>query len=174
MGALAASMMNKPFFLFVIIFGLFDLSCDSNQKGYTYSKLGPKDSLSTFHSSNLLLANEPILSKEYLGYEVYRFDWFRSFHAPVFISIYKDDQDYWLTVRKLDKSDYVTHEGMEFVIPENATEQQKKEFEEVNRQIRASKIPPKIEIDRKVKISENEWNEFLGLLKNCNYWQMEP
>jgi len=174
--------MNRLVYILTTALGLVVIACDTHQKKQT-DRLGDtissnegqlNDSLGTFYSSNLLLANEQILSKDYLGYEIYRFDWFRSFHGPVFISIYKNGNDYWLSTKKLDKSNFVPHGGIEFSIPEDATEEQRKAINESNRQIRDSKIQPRIEIDKEIKISKNEWHEFERLLNDCNYWKMEP
>jgi hypothetical protein len=46
---------------------------------------------------------EPILSKDYVGYTIYRFLWLRSFHQPVVFTLHNQDGQIWLITKMLDR-----------------------------------------------------------------------
>ena len=55
-------------------------------------------------SSLLYSAQEPILYNYYLGSNIYRFLWIRSFHSKILLSLTKDDSRITLTTIKLEFS----------------------------------------------------------------------
>jgi hypothetical protein len=68
------------------------------------------DSLSLKWFSEVLAENkEPILSNYYLGIDIYRLTWLRSFHQGVILKIIKDQNDYIIETKWLDWTDRKTH-----------------------------------------------------------------
>lgn len=53
-----------------------------------------------WYSYSLYKFNEPILSNFYLGKDIYRFFWLRSFHRPVIITLCKNDNIITLTTKE--------------------------------------------------------------------------
>lgn len=137
-------------------------------------------------SSALYSAKEPILYNYYLGHDIYRFLWLRSFHRPVVISIHKANNKIWLITKELNKQpnfmDFqpVIKTKIKFTPPEtfNNRELDTTELEET----KEDKIEINTKPDRKADIilsqikdlSENEWIEFENILNNCSFWTSKP
>lgn len=133
-------------------------------------------------SSALYSAKEPILYNYYLGHDIYRFLWLRSFHRPVVISLQKDRDNVWLTIKELNKQpefiDWL--KPTKFTPPNILPNGDVDEIEWKNRE------KPKIEVERKadrkaeiifnqtVKLTEKEWVEFETLLNDCSFWTSKP
>jgi hypothetical protein len=56
-----------------------------------------------WYSSALYSFREPLLYNYYLGHDVYRFLWLRSFHRPMVFSLHKEKKNVWLITKELDK-----------------------------------------------------------------------
>lgn len=136
-------------------------------------------------SSALFSAKEPILYNYYLGHDIYRFLWLRSFHRPVVISIHKDNDKFWLTTKELNKQpDFmiprVINKKIKFIPPGSFSkgELDTTQLEETEKHNTESII----NADRKAEIiliqtknlSEKEWIDFEYLLNNCSFWTLKP
>lgn len=123
-------------------------------------------------SANLRLMKEPLLYNFYLGHDVYRFLWLRSFNLPLCFSLHKDGGKVWLSIKELDRHPkYMDQVWSKFVPPpRDSTEKY---------------VPPVIDsivkVDRSANIilnetkdlSLDEWNTFEELIKQCDFWNME-
>lgn len=133
-------------------------------------------------SSALYSAKEPILYNFYTGHDIYRFLWLRSFHRPVVISLHKDEDKVWLTIKELDKQP----EFMDMLKPIKFFEPKRLP----NGDYDTTRIVIDIETEREVikkadrkaniilnhtkKLTEKEWKEFETLLSNCSFWTSKP
>lgn len=201
MRTLAASIMKRLVYVLVVFIGLWTTSCRDRSESSPYSgdrnisdeDGNPKDSTISFfptsltdndslveidpynwYSSNLRLAQEKILYNNYLGFDCYRLTWLRSFDDPVFITINKQDERYWLTLKKLNKPFVQYREVIKFVPPNVSEEEKKARQEEHDRMMDTLRLPPKIIADKRIEISENDWREFQRQLQTCNYWSLQP
>jgi hypothetical protein len=115
------------FILFITSTILFAFGCNSKSNTTHKTKIAaidtssrPSDSLAFYfpglsstpyldsfiqnsYSAILYNLNEPILFKNYIGHDVYRFLWSRSFHRPVVISLHNYYNMVWLRVKMLDR-----------------------------------------------------------------------
>lgn len=129
-----------------------------------------------WYSSALYSAKEPILYNFYLGHDIYRFLWLRSFHRPVVISIHKHKDKVWLILKELNKQPEFLDEytSVKFVAPDNDTtlveNTKDQKFEIVKKADRKAHII----LNRTVKLTENEWTEFEMLLSKCSFWDSRP
>jgi hypothetical protein len=140
-----------------------------------------KTGLDTFnlnwYSSQLFPTKEPILFNYYLGHDIYRLTWLRSFHNPVVLTINKKDDKFWLTIKKLDRRPQFmpTRNITDFVFPKVG------EPYDTTKKIDLDKYPI-IQPDRHANLvvneikslSATEWNEFESLLTKTNYCTMSP
>lgn len=154
--------------------------------------LPPKDSLSFYfpplyqkpkadsftqnwYSSTLFCFKEPILKHNYLGHDVYRFLYLRSFHRPVVIVLHHERENIFLHTKILDRQPVF-----------------KEAREEIQRSMReqylASGYCPDdnnpdlmiLEADRHAeiifnsikKVSNEEFDDFQQLLKKANFWDL--
>lgn len=195
--------MKRPIYLLLIVLELFYLSCDSPQGNHyifpadndiSDSNGNPADSTVYFfprelifkdtsilinqgfwYTPNLHVAKERILYNYYLDHDIYRFSWFRSFQGPVFISIHRGLDNYWLTLKKLNKPYVKYQEVIKFIPPKGESDEDVKTVLEENRQMMDSlKVLPKIESEKTIRISKKEWDEFEQLLEECDYWGLQP
>lgn len=133
-------------------------------------------------SSALYSAKEPILYNYYLGHDIYRFLWLRSFHRPVVISLHKDGIKVWLTTKELDKEpefmDWL--KPIKFIAPKilpngdydttdlkNTEEPKREVFKKADRKAN-------IILNQTKKLTEKDWTEFETLLSNCSFWNSIP
>jgi hypothetical protein len=100
-----------------------------------------------WRSTLLYHFKEPILFNYFLGHEVYRFLWLRSFNTPMVFSLNKEGNNVWLIVKKLD----VNYHDL------------------ITKPMGQAKI-----INIRKNLSIEQWNKFEQLLKDCNYWAMPP
>lgn len=140
-----------------------------------------KTGLDTFnlnwYSSQLFPTKEPILFNYYLGHDIYRFTWLRSFDNPVVLTINKKDDKVWLTVKKLDRHPQFmpTRVIADFVPPKFG------EPYDTTKKMDLDKYPieqpdrhANLEINETKSLTATEWNEFENLLTKTNYWTMSP
>ena len=112
-------------------------------------------------SFNLQTMKEPILYSQYLGKEVYRFSWFRSFNSPVIITLEKDNDEFHIitkmtnrlfqrsSIKLLDfKTDMVT-------------------------EIRDT-TPLYLQINQRDKIDRSQYQTFTDILKQTDFTCLSP
>jgi hypothetical protein len=124
-------------------------------------------------SSTLYCAQTPVLFNYYLGHDIYRFLWLRSFDHPIVFTLNKWGDKVWLTTKKLNKEPEfldVTYKNVKYKKSKNG----KINFRKV--------VDSVVKADRKAEIiftetrtlSIKEWDEFELLMKNCSFWDMIP
>jgi len=132
-------------------------------------------------SSALYSAQEPILYNYYLGHDIYRFLWLRSFHSPVVFSIHKDGDKVWLTTKELDKQPYFMEiDYVKFVPPVILPNGEIDTTGSNNNN--DLPVDPVSKADRKANIvlnetkqlSTKEWKEFEKLLSDYSFWSAKP
>jgi len=155
----------------------------------------PKDSLSFYFASNsfsdkpradsfvqnwyssaLYSFKEPVLSKGFLGHNIYRFLWLRSFHRPVVFTLHQSKGQVWLNTKMLDKqpSFYDDRYGG---IPKEEREEYFKEGFIVDKQdpdllVRIADRKANIIFNDNISLSDKEWSEFDQLLLKANFWKL--
>ena len=131
-------------------------------------------------SVTLYAAKEPVLSNFYLGYDVYRFLWLRSFHKPTTISLHNDGARVWLVTKQLDRQPEFLKAVLPTVMfdpPQNGNNKHRKlepadslENEFVVLGDRTEKI---FKEDEK-ELSLSDWDEFQRMLLNYHFWLLTP
>lgn len=194
--------MERLIYLLLAILGLFSLGCQRGHGNYKFPanntisdpEGNPADSTVQFlptklvfkdtalvveprfwYTPNFHIAKEKILYNYYLDHDIYRFSWFRSFHGPVFISIHRELNKYWLAISKLNKP-YVKYQHViDFIPPKGTSEEDSKTFAARNKQMMDSlNIFPRIEVKKTIPIAKDEWDKFERLLNECDYWYLQP
>jgi hypothetical protein len=137
--------------------------------------------LLNWFSSALYAAEEPILHNYYLGHDIYRFLWLRSFHRPVVFSLHKNGDQVWMTTKMLDKQPnfmemvYVHHDHPEIDTDGNI---ELAELDQPNGlvidSISTADRKATIVLNETKQLSKREWEEFEQLLIDCSYWSLEP
>lgn len=130
-----------------------------------------KNEMNTFvlnwYSSALYAAKEPILFNYYLGHDMYRFLWLRSFDRPVVFTLHRDGREVWLTTKVLNKQpnfDDITYVSIgEMGDKELVTDSVVKADRKASLVINTSK-----------KLSKKDWNNFTALLDKCSFWTTKP
>ena len=158
------------------------------------SKL-PKDSLAfyflvnTFHdrpradsfvqnwySSALYSFKEPVLSQSFVGHNIYRFLWLRSFHRPVVFTLHQSDGQVWLNTKMLDMQPRFHDDGISGVPKEERQEYINDGYsidkKNPDLMVRIADRKANIIFNKDISLSENEWNEFEHLLAKANFWSL--
>ena len=127
-------------------------------------------------SSNLHSAHEPILFNYYLGHDIYRFLWLRSFDRPVVISIHKNNEKVWLETRILDKQPEFYDSPPPPVLLNNSIQQSLKKDEPFKYEyiIRKLDRQANIVLNQIIVLTNDEWTEFEKLIADCLFWTDVP
>jgi len=133
-------------------------------------------------SSALYSAKEPILYNYYLGHDIYRFLWLRSFHRPVVFSFHKDGNKVWLTTKELNKQPEFMDEypPIKFIpiklLPNGQPDPKQVRYKEKpdRKIIRKAERKADIILNQTKKLTEKDWTEFETLLSNCSFWNSKP
>lgn len=121
-----------------------------------------------WYSSALYSAKEPLLFNYYRGYDCYRFLWLRSFHPPVIFTIARNENNFWLVTKKLNKQP--DHIQMAFVQLEEDSPDDTITVKKLSKPDRYAFIT----FQETKKLEEKDWNEFVRLLNNCSFWNTQP
>jgi len=193
--------------LIYILIGLFFISCnctDNYPKDKSVSNTNgkPKDSLTFYFptaikrdtqivktkidtfslnrfSSVLYAAREPILYNFYLGHDIYRLLWLRTWHKPVIISINKNGNRVWLTIKELDRQP--RFHDMTYVKPIIRDLLPNGEIDTTKKYDTEMHIDSIVKGDRKANMTLNEtkeltdkdWTEFENLIQKSSFWTLE-
>ena len=145
-------------------------------------KTGIDSFILNWYSSALYAAKEPILYNYYLGHDIYRFLWLRSFHRPVVFSFNRDGNKIWLTTKELNKQPdfFDQYAPIKFVAPEllpiskyDTTQIRDKEKED-RKIIKKADRKAEIILNQTINLTEQEWDEFETILNNCSFWTSKP
>lgn len=132
-------------------------------------------------SSALYSAKEPILYNYYLGHDIYRFLWLRSFHRPVVFSLHKDGDKVWLTTKELDRQpNFMEITYVKFtppiILPNgeiDTTESNRTDELPVDSVSKPDRKAILI-LNETKQLSEAEWKEFEKMIADCSFWTSEP
>lgn len=127
-------------------------------------------------SSALYSFKEPILSKNFVGHNIYRFLWSRSFDRPVVFTLHQSEGEVWLNTKMLDKQPAFYDERIGGIPKEEQEEYIKEGFlvdkEEPDLLVRAADRKANIIYNTNISLSEQEWNEYEQLLVKANFWAL--
>ncbi|MBL0745894.1 hypothetical protein [Chryseolinea lacunae] len=131
-----------------------------------------------WYSSQLFPSMEPVLFNYYLGRDIYRLSWLRSFHEPVFLTLYKNGGKVWMTVKQLDRQpDFMpTRIIPQFALPKvGEPYDTTRKIEELNSYpIQPPDRHANLKVNQTKVLSMSEWNEFESRLRRAGYWTMAP
>ena len=188
--------------LLIICFALLFASCKTKTKPASVKLIQfsdtfnlPKDSLAFYfpvpsfsdrpsadsfvqnwYSSALYSFKEPLLSQNYVGYNIYRFLWLRSFHRPVVFTLHNNKGHVWLNTKMLDRQPRFHVDRIGGI----SNEQRGKYIEEgyfVDKKepdllIRKPDRKANIIYNNNTSLSEQEWDQFEELLIKVNFWKL--
>ncbi|MBW1299011.1 hypothetical protein [Aquimarina litoralis] len=103
---------------------------------------------------------EPLLFNKPYKDEIFRFTWLRSFHNPIIISFIRNNNEYYLTWKELDK-EAVSKEAQDTVKELSP----KSENDFLKLMIKHTKNHTK-------KVDIHNWYRFKKLVNESNYWAM--
>jgi len=132
---------------------------NSIQSESKIEKIEIDSSMISWISTNLFCSEEPILYNYYLGHDIYRFLWLRSFDVPVVISLHKNGEKVWLVTKKLDK------QPMNMDLPPES----KMYFKNKN-----VDIVSRLSLNQTKILTEKDWTEFEVLIQDCSFWTTKP
>ncbi len=177
-------------------------SCKTKTKPYTITTLEfadtfnlPKDSLAFYfpvnifsdrpkadsfvqnwYSSALYSFKEPVLSQNFVGHNIYRFLWLRSFHRPVVFTLHQRDGNVWLNTKMLDRQPNFDDDGIVGLPKEEQEEFIKEGYVVDNKNpdllLRIADRKANIIFNKNISLSYKEWNEFEELLVKANFWKL--
>jgi len=130
-----------------------------------FIKVEMEDFMNDWYSCNLHCFKEPILSNYYLGHDIYRFLWLRSFDRPVIFSLNKDENKVWLTIKILNKHPQVNE--VKYFVPDL---EHKYIIDSVVKADRQAILV----YDETKYLTIKEWQEFEELLNNSLFWKSKP
>lgn len=203
--------MNKSILFFSLVLLFFSCSQTATDKDYYPKDAAisgingtPNDSLSFYYptaiqrdtqlfntaidtfmlnwfSSVLYSAQEPILYNYYIGHDIYRFLWLRSFHRPVVFSLHKNADKVWLTTKELDRHpNFIEIHYVNFTPPvilpngEIDTTESNEDSELPVDSVSKADRKATIVLNETKQLSEKEWNEFEKLLNDYSFWSAKP
>jgi len=145
-------------------------------------KTGIDTFMLNWFSSALYSAKEPILNNYYLGHDIYRFLWLRSFHRPVVISLHKDGNKVWLTTKELDRQPEFMDRlrPIKYIAPKILpnVDSDTTELDDIKKPerkiIKRADRKADIIFNQTKKLTEKDWTEFETLLSNCSFWNSKP
>lgn len=128
-----------------------------------------------------ICAEEPVLFNYFLGHDIYRFLWLRSFHKPMVFSLHKDGKKVWLTTKQLNKQpQFIDITWSKFVEPfvtadgeidtANFDEKYNNRVDSVIKADRKANII----LNQTIPLSNEEWEEFKSLLNAASFWTSAP
>jgi hypothetical protein len=133
------------------------------------------------YSEYLKYLKVPVLYNYYLGSEMYRFLWIRSFHEPVLITVINNDDRFSINTKVLNE-----HINTWTLIYNNQVEGKVISLTKSNDIEALWKENPNADsivlprnnikylIDTTFEIDSEQWNEFLGLINLCGFWEQKP
>ena len=128
------------------------------------------------YSSALYSFKEPVLSHNFVGHNIYRFLWLRSFHRPVVSSLHQADGQIWLKTKILDTQPRFLDERVCCFSKEEKEEYTKEGYSVDNKRpelmIRIADRKANIIYNKDIYLSDKEWNEFEQLLAKANFWKL--
>ncbi|GAB2842214.1 hypothetical protein [Ferruginibacter profundus] len=181
-------------FLFVVLFASCKTKKNTKIQPYDTSNL-PKDSLvfyfpinifsdrpkadsfvQNWYSSALYSFKEPLLSQNFVGHNIYRFLWLRSFHRPVVFTLHQSEDQVWLNTKILDHQPRF-HDDRYGGVPKEDRDKYFRAGYVADKQapdllVRIADRKANIVFNNTISLSKKEWNEFEQLLSKANFWKL--
>jgi hypothetical protein len=128
-----------------------------------------------WYSSTLYSFKEPILSQKYVGHNIYRFLWLRSFLRPVVLSIHENDNQVWLIAKILD--DYPQFNDERVKVSENERPEYLKagyvvDSADSNVLVRKADRKANIVYAKRTNLTKRNWDTFEKLVEKAHFWQI--
>ena len=133
-----------------------------------------------YFSAGLYYAQEPILYNYYTGHDIYRFSLLRAFNAPIYFILHRDGDKVWLVTKGLDKRPNIGGPTYTWV----GTSLKKGKYVLQTRTGRGDTIimnakggytcRANVIYNGYVQLTRQDWADFEGLLKECNFWNVFP
>jgi len=129
-----------------------------------------------WYSSALFSFKEPVLSQNFIGHDVYRLLWLRSFHRPVVVSLHQSGEQVWLNAKMLDMQPRFHDDKIDIISTEEKQEYLKQGYfvdkENPDLLVRIADRKANIIYDKKIPLSNNDWSKFEELLLEANFWSL--
>ena len=127
-------------------------------------------------SSALYNFKEPVLFQNYVGHDIYRFLWLRSFHRPVVFTLNHTDRTVWLTTKMLDRQPPF-YENRIAGVPKKEIQVYIEKGYSVDKKdsdllVRIADRKANIIYNKTTPLSEQQWDEFQGLLARARFWKL--
>lgn len=127
-------------------------------------------------SSALYSFKEPVLSRGFVGYNIYRFLWLRSFDRPVVISLYKNQEKIFLNTKILDREPQFDESRIGGISNEDRAEYIKEGYvvDKVDSNVFVKIADRKADIvyNKSIFLNKREWEHFEQLLVKANFWNL--
>src|SRR5436190_456099 len=129
-----------------------------------------------WYSSALYSFKEPLLSKNFVGHNIYRFLWLRSFHRPVVFTLHQNQDQVWLNTKILDRQPRFYDHRIGGVPKEEQEEFIKEGYfvdkKEPDLLVGIADRKANIIYNNNISLSEQEWNQYEQLLLKANFWKL--
>jgi hypothetical protein len=129
-----------------------------------------------WYSSALYSFKEPHLFQDYIGRNIYRFLWLRSFHRPVVFILHQKDGEVWLNTKMLDRQPQFDDNRISGVPKEQQEEYIKAGYfvdkKEPDLLVKIADRKANIIYNKNIALSVKEWNQFEQLLAKANFWKL--
>jgi hypothetical protein len=159
---------------------ILNLPKDSLAFYFPPNSLSDKPNVDSFvqdwYSSALYSFNEPRLFQDYLGHNIYRFLWLRSFHRPVVFVLQQKDGCVWLNTKMLDRQPRFHDDRIGGVPKDDQYEYITEGFfvdkNEPDLLVRIADRKANIVYNNSIALSQKVWNDFEHLLTKANFWKL--
>lgn len=156
------------------------LKLPDDSLAFYFPALSNDPSLDSFvqkwYSSTLFALREPILSKEYIGHDVYRFLWLRSFHRPVVFSLHNRKGGVWLQTKILERYSQVNDDGVNILSGEESAENLENGIVEdsINDGFTIWKSAQfqNIVYNKEAEITAKDWRIFGDKVEESGFWDL--
>lgn len=119
-------------------------------------------------SSVLYCFEEPVLYNYYLGHDIYRFLYLRSFHRPLVFILNKEGTQVWLTTKILNKEPQFEDEILLSPFDEKGNASETFRTDTLSKADRHADII----YSQTIALSEKEWKRFESLADSGSFWTM--
>jgi len=130
-----------------------------------------QDTLDDFYqnwfSSSMYAFKEPILYNYYLGHDIYRFLWLRSFDRPIVIVLNRDKNNVWLNAKILDRKPRFMDQ---IVLKELPIKGKELKVELVTDSVIKGDRKAEIVFRIRLNLTMKEWNKVDILIKAADFW----
>ncbi len=165
----------------ITIADTLELPKDSLQFYFPKNSFSEKPGLDSFiqnwYSSSLYNLKEPVLSGNYIGHDIYRFLWLRSFHRPAVFTLHHTKEQIWLCTKMLDKQPRFHDDIIGGILSKKDREDLIKDGYSVYKDdpdylFKKADREASIVYYNNTSLSKEEWDQFEELLVKANFWNL--